>query len=234
MDEEMKQAIRSNLQELDQLVRTAGNIREVIPSHHKVLAVIINRTVQIEQQRVNASRSTTTVRKFASRTGHHLSYTLDRLTDQLWPDLSKEEWLNKREWLSSYSLGGAKWELIEDVEMILSLIQCPIKSYEEHGWKTTKIQALNAFIRTLRQFKIKEDLRSALDSIIAYYCSQENHQTEQQAHPALITIIPAKSHRKKRKRANEPQGSKDNSTADTQDTHIVRDILSNPSSSFPF
>ncbi|THC87444.1 hypothetical protein EYZ11_013111 [Aspergillus tanneri] len=216
MDEEMKQAIRSNLQELDQLVRTAGNvrdnsqylscftnltkIREVIPSHHKVLAVIINRTVQIEQQRVNASRSTTTVRKFASRTGHHLSYTLDRLTDQLWPDLSKEEWLNKREWLSSYSLGGAKWELIEDVEMILSLIQCPIKSYEEHGWKTTEIQALNAFIRTLRQFKIKEDLRSALDSIIAYYCSQENHQTEQQAHPALITIIPSKSHRKKRKR----------------------------------
>ncbi|KAA8648121.1 uncharacterized protein ATNIH1004_004004 [Aspergillus tanneri] len=51
--------------------------------------------------------------------------------------------------------------------------------------------------------------------------------------PSIDYHYPSKSHRKKRKRANEPQGSKDNSTTDTQDTHIVRDILSNPSNPGP-
>jgi len=50
---------------------------------------------------------------------------------------------------------------------VLTLIR-----FERHKWKLIEVQAINTFIKTLPQFRIRKYLWEAWNSIVSYYCGE--------------------------------------------------------------
>ncbi|KAH1334291.1 hypothetical protein KXX16_005939 [Aspergillus fumigatus] len=150
----------------------------VDPLKRKVLLVIFSQTVQEEQRRLREEQRRQRSRKRkipgsdASDYGRDailLTASLRTLSCRLWPDLKGDDEKKQRKSFSAYSLAGWKWQQLQYIEMILSLQHSPVKRFERHKWKLIEVQAINAFVKTLPQFRIREYLQEAWNSIVSYY-----------------------------------------------------------------
>ncbi|KAH8435389.1 uncharacterized protein LDX57_013019 [Aspergillus melleus] len=114
----------------------------------------------------------------------HLNISIKNLCQNLYPGMSKQQKRIKKARISSESLYGWKWKLLKNVALILSLVNANVKGYERKAWKTLEVDAINAYMQTLPQFGILDDLEKAWESVVTFY--RGSHQQRVQASDHLL------------------------------------------------